>query len=850
MSTNTITVPGVANVPVRHARDADGLAALRVALTTATAVAVDTETHDATTFENGLWSALRVISIATRHADGMEAFVVDVRDVDRAALAQVMATIEQAHAWNANFDERVLALAGCPVRRWRDAMLTDALLHAGAEGFGGFYHALAIAAQRLLGISIEGKGTTQTSYDADSDLSDEQVRYAAADAVITLLVAEELDARAERAGLSEAVRLEQDARPFISAMTVHGIPFDTQGWSAHLAGHEARRDAALALIAELTVAAEPTLEDVLAGTDAALRPGFKVDSDPELRAALNTYARDLVHAYTGGRDLARTDTLDKTAMKAMIQTADRHPDNVAFARGARLLSALLTYRTHAKILSTYGKAIIDHVAEDGRLHPQYKQALVATGRLSSDKPNAQNLSPEMKPFLAPKPGRVFVYADLSQAELRVLAQLAGEPRMVEMFLSGGDFHALTAASMFSEDMTVLASADPERYSLLRKKAKGVNFGIPYGLGAAALATNLTVNSGVETTPAEAKEMLEAYARTYPNVDAWLRERDGQVRSWVDNPPEVDWDASMKLLKLWQLAEGKRRALRRKLGHWPSGAELAEAVTSFAPTLGETVEAVDREQLARDLDWAFGFDAAVALGLDGQPIAFEGRTASGRRRLYQVPMESSGSDKFAGVITSAMLIAATTDKPEAAAVRDAFAAEYGLDLPQGVARYGKTANRWESQARRRAERVQCVKAFEGPHKPLKLAFVQRMLDTFGTSAGRWLLTEALREQIRTMSTKFRNQPIQGLVADIVLDAYGDLYHRRLPKFPGAVPVTSIHDSIVLECDEADAPALAAELQDALESAMKRWCPDVPAKADCDIRGSFDDASVIVIEAAAA
>lgn len=853
-----VNLTGIGAVTVSLVDDVESLGRLSATLDHAAAVAVDTETHAATTFEDGLWSALRVVAVAVRTLDGsLVSYVVDVRDVEPARLAPVLAKIDVAHAWNANFDDRVLRLAGCPVAKWRDAMITDALLHAGAEGFGGSYHALATVAKRVFGLEMEGKGSTQTSFDGTNDLSAEQVRYAGADAAITLALAEALDERAAREGISEAVELDQRARPFIGAMTEVGIPFDTEGWREHLGSHEVKRAAALAEIAELTVAADPTLEDLMAldaGDEEVKTPGFKVDSDPELRTALNEYIPELVKAFCDGRLLGKTDKLDKTSLKGMIQLADKHADDPAFVKGKALLKAILTYRTHSKILSTYGDGIIKYVADDGRLHPKYKQALVATGRLSSDKPNAQNLSPEMKPFLAPGEGRVFVYADLSQAELRVLAQLAGETRMVETFAAGGDFHAATAGQMFGVDMAELAKSDPENYGLLRKKAKGVSFGIPYGLGAAALATNLTVNSGVEMTPGEAKAMLETYAQTFPNVDAWLRNRDQTVRNLADNPPKVDWDASFRLLELWQDAEHKRRALRRKLGYWPSGEELCQAVYSdedVRARLGGQSEpseddvAAYRAQVAKELEWAFTFDAAVALDPSGVPVSFEGRTASGRRRLYQVPMTSSPSDKFAGVLTAAMLILATTDKEGPAAERDKFAAEHNLDLPRGVRRFqGSGEGQWARQAHRRQERVQCVKAFEGAaNKPLKLKFVLHMLDLFGESAKQWLLTQALTEQIRSQSTKFRNQPIQGLVADIVLDAYGDLWETYLVKYPTAKPVCSIHDSIILECDRDDAAALASDLKEALEAAMSRWCPDVPAKADCDVRTSFDDGSVL-------
>lgn len=793
-------------------------------------VAIDTETHDATVDTDGTWLALRVVAIATRDHEGtLRSFVVDVRDVAPALLAPLLSAVPEADAWNATFDEKVLALSGCPVRRWRDAMLTDALLCAGSVGFD-WYHSLAQAARRHLGVTLTGKDTVRAGFDATSDLTEDQVAYAAQDAVVTLQLAERLDQLAEESGLTGVVELEQRARPFIARMTRVGLPLDTAGWSRRLVEHETLRDRALARLAELTAPADPTLF-----TDASepLRPRFNPDSETQLRTAFNEYAAEAVATLTGGRLLGRTDPVDRTTLKSLIRQGEANPARPPLARGADLARAVLEYRTHAKMLSTYGDALVRQVGTDGRLHPRYKQALVATGRLASDRPNAQNLAPELKGFLRPPPGRVLVYGDLSQAELRVLAQLAGESRMVEVFRSGGDFHAQTAERMFNLDMAHLVDADPEAYAAARKKAKGVSFGLPYGLGAASLATTLTVEAGVETTPVEARQLLRAYAEAFPDVAAWLGGRDGFVDALAEQPPTVDWDATWRLYDTWTLISSAPAELRRKTR---TGVGIDQLVEALA---GDADEAA-RTALAERVSWALSFDAAVVLVDERTPFSFEGRTLSGRRRLYQVPMDSDGADRYAGVLTSAMLLAATTDKADAAAIRDAWAEANSVDLPSGVGRAPVGADRF---AHRNAERARCLKAFEGANRPLKAVFVRHIIDEMGGRAGQWLLGAALADQIRSSRRRFRNQPIQGLVADIMLDAFGVLSEQVLPFFASAEPVLSVHDSVVIECDEADAAVLRDRLQVTLESAMSRWCPDVPPKADCDVRTSLDDSDVV-------
>jgi DNA polymerase-1 len=845
----TATPWDVTGVPITPITTDAQLSELADAVSKGVRFAVDTETHAETSFQDGLWSKLRVIAIGVKFADdSYHGYVIDVRDLDIAALAPIMASIPVADAWNANFDQRVLRLAGCDVASWRDAMFTDSLLHSGLAGFE-FWHGLAFSAKKFLGVDMTGKGSTQTSYDGVTDLSQEQVMYAGRDAVITLRLAEQLDQMVEAAGLTIPVELEQGARPFILSMMDHGLPFDYQAWTDEvIAKHIEGRDAALATLANLSGGGDVTL------FGESEMPSWNPDSETPTRDALNTWAKDAVMKFTGGRLLTKVDKLDKTTLKQID-----HP----------IAKALLKYRDHAKVLTTYGDNLEKFIWDDGRIHPQYKQGgVVATGRLASDKPNAQNFAPAMKKyFRAPAQcvdgqivPRVFVYADLSQAELRVLAQVSSEERMRDMFRLGGDFHARTAADMFKVDMDGIKDTDPEAYSNNRKKAKGVNFGIPYGLGAAALATNLTVNNKLPTTTAEAKAMLDQYAKAYPNVDRWLGDRDKYVKEIAANPGPVDWKLTLALHELWAAAETVRKSFKRSNKRNPSGLELAELVepestlrTRLTAELGYDPSAeeiaTERTAQAERYDWAFTFDRPVVLRPDGSIWSFESRTLTGRRRVLSVPTDSSVSDKFEGLITSAVLTIATSDKEAVAALRAEFAALHNLPLPVGVNRGPASSGRPSAEARaaasefRKRERVSIVKAFEGGNKPLKYALVKFARERMGDEAVLgYLLPMALSDQIRAKGNQYRNHPIQSLVADIGLEYYAEL-HRQLGQYRDAFPVQAVHDSIAIECDLAEAAEICRMVKATLEAAMSHWCPDVPAKADADIRVSLSDDDVI-------
>ena len=399
---------------------------------------------------------MRVLSAATRSPHGVEAaWVVDARDLDPVLLAPVLDGLV-ADAWNATFDALVtdVAIFGpAGVRRdgglrWWDGQLADALLHAGFSGFGWF-HGLAWATERYLGVEAEGKGTTQLSYDAHSDLSDEQVRYAAADAVETLWVGDALRHQVDRHGLAVVAELEMAARPFLDHLQRAGLPFDATGYAAHLEERRRSRTAGLTRLAELTGGGQANL------FSPDVEPVWNPASEPQAKLALNRWSSAEVEARFTRRDgrprlLGEGDPLDAATLAEI---------------GGPLAEALLTFRADAKLLSAYGDNLLPLVGPDGRFHPQYVQVVgVNTGRLSSRNPNAQTFPPEMKHYLRPeRAGRVFVHADVGQAELRWLAQVSGDEALRRAFAAGVDVHVATAERMFGVDMAALAEADPPRW---------------------------------------------------------------------------------------------------------------------------------------------------------------------------------------------------------------------------------------------------------------------------------------------------------------------------------------------------------------------------------------------------
>ncbi len=215
----------------------------------------------------------------------------------------------------------------------------------------------------------------------------------------------------------------------------------------------------------------------------------------------------------------RTKTGYSTDADVLEQLAALHP----------LPAEVLTYRTLQKLQSTYVQALPGYVAADGRIHTDFRQTVAATGRLSSNNPNLQNIPvrddsgrPIRRVFVAP-PGRQLVSADYSQVELRVLAHLSGDAGLLAAFTQGGDIHRATAAEVWGVPPAEVTATQ-------RSAAKAVNFGIVYGISDFGLARQLGC------PVAEAHAVIARYFERYPGVKEHMEavvaeaRRTGEVRT--------------------------------------------------------------------------------------------------------------------------------------------------------------------------------------------------------------------------------------------------------------------------------------------------------------------------------
>lgn len=204
----------------------------------------------------------------------------------------------------------------------------------------------------------------------------------------------------------------------------------------------------------------------------------------------------------------KTKTGYSTAADVLEKLAGEYP----------IVSDILEYRTVTKLKSTYADGLAAFIAKENRIHSTFNQTITATGRISSTEPNLQNipirmdLGRQIRKVFIPKDGYIFMDADYSQIELRVLAHMSGDEKLIEAYKMDEDIHRITASEVFHTPFE-------EVTDLQRRNAKAVNFGIVYGISSFGLSQDLSI------TRKEATEYIEQYFKTYPRVKEFL---DGMV----------------------------------------------------------------------------------------------------------------------------------------------------------------------------------------------------------------------------------------------------------------------------------------------------------------------------------
>ena len=260
------------------------------------------------------------------------------------------------------------------------------------------------------------------------------------------------------------------------------------------------------------------------------KTGFKIDTEGmlEFRDALDELANDLaerIYVQAGGEfNINSPKQLGELLFVTLGLPYKKKKNKSGYSTDAETLEELrpyspiiddiLEYRQVTKLKNTYAATLPQVADENSRIHTDFKQALTATGRLSSADPNLQNIpirtkmGREMRRYFKAEDGHTLVDADYSQIELRLLAHISGDYTMSEAFKASEDIHRKTASAVFGVPEESVTEE-------MRKRAKAVNFGIVYGISGFSLAKD------IGTTPSLATQYIKNYLYNYPSIDAYL-----------------------------------------------------------------------------------------------------------------------------------------------------------------------------------------------------------------------------------------------------------------------------------------------------------------------------------------
>jgi DNA polymerase I len=408
-----------------------------------------------------------------------------------AALKPVLEDLTKAKlGHHLKFDAHVLANYGIALNGQRfDSMLESYVLNSVATR-----HDMDASAMRYLGVKtinfedLTGKGAKKITFNqVDVDRAAE---YSAEDADITLQLHQAIWPQIETVPTLKFVyeNIEQPLVPVLFRMERAGVLVDR----------------ALLKAQSSELAARMMEIQALAHKEAG--GAFNLESPKQLQ--------EILFGKLGIPVMRKTPTgQPSTAEDVLEELAETYP----------LPKLILEYRGMAKLKSTYTDNLPLQINESsGRIHTSYHQAVAATGRLSSQDPNLQNIPIRTQEgrrirqaFIAP-PGHSLVAADYSQIELRIMAHLSGDPALLRAFAEDRDVHQATAAEVFSTPLDQV-SADQ------RRSAKAINFGLMYGMSAFGLARQLGIGRG------DAQKYMDLYFERYPGVRRYMEETRRQAR---------------------------------------------------------------------------------------------------------------------------------------------------------------------------------------------------------------------------------------------------------------------------------------------------------------------------------
>ena len=433
--------------------------------------------------QNSIFSSISTITIAAGNsADGVITAKGSLKDFETVITDKDI----EKYGYDLKFQSSILshngvALNGC---LW-DIELMHYILNPEKS------HKIDILAKTYLDIDIHEQDTAQqpvslSLFDEvpeDEDSADNSVEAAA-----SLLLGEKIRTEMVESGMHELYEtMEEPLLKVLSKMELEGVKIDLMQLRKYASGLAGQMNEIQDRIREM--AGEPTL-NILSPRQIGILLFEKMNLDPKVKPK-----NGVRYSYPTDEDTLST-------------LADKHP----------IINEILEYRGIKKLLSTYIEPLPNYISPvTGKIHTTFNQALTATGRLSSSKPNLQNIPIRTergkeirKAFIPSREDGVIVSADYSQIELRIMAHLSCDTHLINAFRNGQDVHAITAAKIFG--------ISPEEVTAdQRRIAKTANFGIMYGISAFGLSQRLNIGR------AEAKKIIEDYFANFPAISSYIQD---------------------------------------------------------------------------------------------------------------------------------------------------------------------------------------------------------------------------------------------------------------------------------------------------------------------------------------
>ena len=394
-------------------------------------------------------------------------------------------------AQHGKFDCNVLVRHGIAVQGFTyDTMLESYVLDA-----GGNRHDMDTLAEKYLGVKtisfaeVAGKGKGQITFNQVS--LDKAAAYSAEDADITLRLHHALYPRlaAEPSLQKVFTQLEMPLVPVLAAIEQTGVKVDA------------------ALLGTISTELAHRMADYVKQAYEAAGQEFNIGSPKQLQTILYEQLKLPVLGKTPKGD-------PSTAEDVLEELASHHP----------LPRLILDWRGLSKLRSTYTESLpLEINPKTGRIHTSYHQAVAATGRLSSQDPNLQNIpvrnaeGRRIRQAFVAEPGKLLCSIDYSQIELRLMAHFSGDAKLVEAFRSGKDIHQATAAEVFGLPLEAVGSEQ-------RRAAKAINFGLIYGISSFGLAKQLGIGRG------EAQATIDRFFSRYPGVKQFMEGTKASART--------------------------------------------------------------------------------------------------------------------------------------------------------------------------------------------------------------------------------------------------------------------------------------------------------------------------------